>query len=112
MKTFQINLGMNNNPHNLNSILDFFTSHFGIRLMAYYVKDKTFFGEVEPTFCAMFEYTFEESQLLAMGEYWCTIFTQESIAISSDKMEVLAFNKNFKGEAYRFDSSLFEYIKR
>ncbi len=80
--------------------------------MAHYIKDKEFNGNVEPTFVAMLEYKYaRQSKVLADAENWCSLFTQESIAISTDFMEVLAFNVNYKGDAYKFNSNLFEYIK-
>lgn len=112
MKTLQINLGLNNNPMNAQQIYDYFVSLSEYRLMAYIIKDKTFMGDVEPTFVALLEYKYtRDSKVLLDAENWCSIFTQESIALVTDKMEVLAFNPGFEGEAYKFDPSLFEYIK-
>lgn len=112
MKTFQMNLGLNNNPMQPEEVVDYFATLKKYRLMAYYITDKTFNGEVEPTFCAMFQYFNSDSDLLKDTEGWCKEFTQESIAISTPKMEVLAFNPSYEGEAYRFDSNLFEYLKK
>lgn len=112
MKTLQINLGLNNNPMNAEQVADYFASLKEYRLMAYIIKDKTFMGEVEPTFVALLEYKYtRDSKVLLDAENWCSIFTQESIAIVTDKMEVLAFNPRFEGETYKFNSELFEYIK-
>lgn len=112
MKTLQINLGLNNNPFNSAQVVDYFATLQEYRLMAYIIKDKTFMGEVEPTFIALLEYKYtRDSKVLLDAENWCSIFTQESIALVTDKMEVLAFNPRFEGEAYKFESNLFEYIK-
>ena len=112
MKTLQINLGLNNNPMNAQQVYDYFVTLSEYRLMAYYIKDKSFNGEVEPTFVALMEYDYtKQSKVLADAESWCSFFTQESIALVTDRMETLAFNVNYKGDGYKFDTNLFEYIK-
>lgn len=112
MKTLQINLGLNNNPMTDEQVIEYFASHKDYRLMAYIIKDKTFFGETEPTFVALMEYKYSrQSKVLIDLENWCSLFTQESIALVTDKMEVLAFNVDYDGEGYLFDKELFEYIK-
>jgi hypothetical protein len=112
MKTLQINLGLNNNPMTAEEVINYFATLTEYRLMAYYIKDKTFHGEVEPTFVAMLEYKYaRQSKVLADAENWCNLFTQESIAISTDFMEVLAFHSWYNGDAYKFNTNLFEYIK-
>ncbi|QMP84753.1 hypothetical protein elemo131C_phanotate44 [Flavobacterium phage vB_FspP_elemoC_13-1C] len=112
MKTLQINLGLNNNPMNAEQVINYFATLSEYRLMAYIIKDKTFNGEVEPTFVALLEHKYtRDSKILSDVENWCSLFTQESIALVTDKMEVLAFNIKYEGDTYKFDSSLFEYIK-
>jgi hypothetical protein len=113
MKTLQINLGLNNNPMTAEQVINYFATLSEYRFMAYVITNKTFHGEVEPTFVAMLEYKYaRQSKLLSDVENWCSIFTQESIALSTDFMEVLAFNPSYNGEGYKFDSNLFEYLKR
>jgi hypothetical protein len=113
MKTLQINLGLNNNPMTAEQVINYFATLSEYRLMAYVITNKTFQDEVEPTFVAMLEYKYaRQSKVLSDVENWCSIFTQESIALSTDFMEVLAFNPSYNGEGYKFDSNLFEYIKR
>lgn len=113
MKTIQINIGLNNNPLTPSGVVDYFETHKDYRLMAHYEKDMTFQGGIEPTFVAMLEYCYrDESKVLADFERICSVMTQESIAISTDSMEVLAFNPKYTGERYRFDPQYFEYIKR
>lgn len=114
MNTLQINLGMGNNPFSNEEVVDYFAVKKNYRLMAYRFQDKTFNGEVEETFVAMLEVMSDldaQSQVLEDVEYWCKVFEQESIALSTPHMEVLAFNASYGGEPYRFDSNLFEYIK-
>ena len=112
MKTLQINLGLNNNPMNAEQIVNYFATLEGYRLMGYYLKDMQFNGQIEPTFVAMLEYKYtRQSKVLTDVENWCSLFTQESIAVSTEYMEFLAFNVSFVGEHYKFDSSLFEYVK-
>ena len=112
MKALQINLGLNNNPFDAVQTIEYFATLTEYRLMAYIITDKTFHGEVEPTFVAMLEYKYaRQSKVLTDAENWCSMFTQESIAISTDFMEVLAFNPSHEGDRYKFNSNLFEYIK-
>lgn len=112
MKTLQINLGLNNNPMDRDQVAIYFYTLPEYRLIAYIIKDKTFNGEVEPTFVALLEHKYtRDSKILSDAENWCSLFTQESIALVTDKMEVLAFNTKYEGDTYKFDSSLFEYIK-
>lgn len=112
MKTIQINIGLNNNTFTSEGVEVYLSRLEGYRLMACYEKDMTFQGNVEPTFVAMLEYCYrDESKVLADFERICSVMTQESIAISTDSMEVLAFNPSYNGERYRFDPQFFEYIK-
>lgn len=112
MKTLQLNLGLNNNPMNAEQIVNYFATLEGYRLMGYYFKDMQFNEQIEPTFVALLEYQYSrQSKVLTDFENWCSFFTQESIAVSTDYMEFLAFNVNYKGEPYRFSSEYFEYFK-
>lgn len=112
MKTIQINLGLNNNPMTSKQVINYFASLKEYRLMAYYIKDMTFNGQVEPTFVALLEYKYSrQSKILVDFENFCSVFNQESIAVATEYMEILAFNVTYKGIPYKFDNSLFEYIK-
>ena len=112
MKTIQINVGLNNNSFDAVQILEYFGTLKNYSLMAFYLKDKTFKGEIEPTFVALLKYKYaRQSKVLTDAENWCNLMQQESIAISTDFMEVLAFNASYAGKGYHFDKTLFEYIK-
>ena len=112
MKTLQINLGLNNNPMNGLEVTNYFENLENYRLIGSYIKDMNFNGQIEPTFVAMLEYKYtRQSKVLTDVENWCSLFTQESIAFVTQYMESLAFNVSFVGEPYKFDSSLFEYVK-
>jgi hypothetical protein len=112
MKTVQVNLGMNNNPMNEEEVLNYMGTLNGYRLMGYYFTEKEFKGNPEPTFVAILEYKYSsDSKVLADFERLCSVFNQESIAIVTNKMEVLAFNVNYKGGGYYFNRKFFEYFK-
>lgn len=112
MKTVQVNLGMNNNPMNEEEVISYMSNLNGYRLMGYYFKDMTFEDNVEPTFVGILEYKYtSDSKVLADFEKLCSVFTQESIPIVTNKMEVIAFNVNYKGGGYYFNRKLFEYFK-
>ena len=82
-------------------VLTYFASHKSYRLMAYYFIDKTFNDEVEPTFVALLESKFaRQSKVLQDFENICNLMEQESIAIATDFMEVLAFNTSLPKRSY------------
>lgn len=112
MKTIQINIGLNNNPFTADEVISYMASNNDYRLMAYQIVDSEFQGNIEPTFVAMMEYCYrDESKVLADFERICSVMTQESIAIKTDRMQALAFNPSYEGEGYQFDSRYFKYIK-
>ena len=111
MKTIQINLGLNNNPMNAEQLENYFNESNGYRLIAHYVKDMLFNNEVEPTFIALLECNYaRQSKIVSDFENLCSLFNQQSIAISTEYMEFLAFNINYTGNGYLFNPDLFEYI--
>lgn len=112
MKTVQINVGLSNNPMNSKQITEYFASLKGYRLMAFYFKDMLFEGAVEPTFVALLEYKYtKQSRVLTDAENWANVMEQQSIAVVTDFMQVLAFNTSYSGSGYLFDAKLFEFIK-
>lgn len=112
MKTLQVNIGLNNNPMTAEQVIEYMDSNNDYRLMAYQIVDSEFNGQTEPTFVGLFEHRYaNQSKILTDFERICSVMTQESIAIVTDRMSVLAFNPNYKGEDYKFDSRYFKYIK-
>lgn len=113
MNTLQVNIGLNNNPYTAEQVIDYMASNKNYRLMAYQIVDAEFEGNVEPTFVGLFEYKYAlESNVLSYFEKVAAMMTQQSIAISTDYMEVLAFNPSYTGKPYRFDQKFFKYIKK
>ena len=112
MKTLQINIGLNNNPFTAEEVIDYIGSNKEYRLMAYQIVDSEFQGKVEPTFVGLLEYKYSrQSKILQDFENIASVMTQESIALVTDKMQVLAFNPSYEGEGYQFDSQYFKSIK-
>jgi hypothetical protein len=112
MKTLQINIGLNNNPFTAEEVIDYIASNKEYRLMAYQIVDSEFQGNVEPTFVGLLEYKYSrQSKILQDFENIASVMTQESIALVTDKMQVLAFNPAYDGENYKFDSQYFKHIK-
>ena len=112
MRTVQINLGTTNNPLTNDQIVEYFAKLQGYRLMAYYFTTKTYLEQPEDTFVAMLEYNYtNDSKVLLDFEKIASVMNQDCIALSTEKMEVLAFNPSYSGEVFRFDSELFEYLK-
>ena len=112
MKTLQINIGLNNNPFTAEQVIDYIASNKEYRLMAYQIVDSEFQGKVEPTFVGLLEYKYNrQSKILQDFESIASVMTQESIALVTDRMSVIAFNPAYDGEGYQFDSQYFKYIK-
>lgn len=112
MRTIQVNIGLNNNPMTAEQVIEYMASNNDYRLMAYQIVDSVFNGQIEPTFVGLLEYKYSrESKVLQDFENIASVMTQESIALVTDRMSVLAFNPNYSGEGYKFDSQYFKYIK-
>jgi len=112
MKTLQINIGLNNNPFTAEEVIDYIASNKEYRLMAYQIVDGEFNGQLEPTFVGLLEYKYSrQSKILQDFENLASVMTQESIALVTDKMQVLAFNPNYDGEGYEFNNQYFKSIK-
>jgi hypothetical protein len=80
--------------------------------MAYQIVDAEFNGQVEPTFVGLLEYKYSrQSKILQDFENIASVMTQESIAIKTDRMQVLAFNPSYNGEGYEFNIEYFKSIK-
>lgn len=81
------------------------------RLMAYQIVMGEFNNEPEETFVGLFEYTYtNQSKILSDFELLASDMTQECIALSTDSMDVLAFNPSFKGTRYKFNNKYFKTI--
>ena len=112
MQTLQINIGLSNNTMTAEQVIDYMASNKEYRLMAYQIVDAEFNGNVEPTFVGLMEYKYNrQSKILQDFENIASVMTQESIALVTDKMQVLAFNPSYNGEGYEFNNEYFKYIK-
>lgn len=112
MKILQINIGLNNNPFTAEEVIDYIASNKEYRLMAYQIVNSEFQGNVEPTFVGLLEYNYSrQSKILQDFENIASVMTQESIALVTDRMSVIAFNPAYDGEGYQFDNQYFKYIK-
>jgi len=112
MKTLQVNIGLNNNPYTSEDVIDRMASDKNYRLIAYQIVDSEFEGKVEPTFVGLFEYKYgRDSKVLNDFEDLASVMTQQSIAVMTSSMEVLAFSPSYKGKRYHFDRKFFKFIK-
>jgi hypothetical protein len=92
-------------------VIDYMANNKEYRLMAYQIVDSEFQGNVEPTFVGLLEYKYSrQSKILSDFENIASVMTQESIAIVTDKMQVLAFNPSYEGDGYQFDIQYFKKI--
>ena len=111
MKTLTINIGLGNNRYTKDQLIDRMASDSSYRLMAYQIVMGEFNNEQEETFVGLFEYTYtNQSKILSDFELLASDMTQESIALSTDSMDVLAFNPSFKGARYKFNNQYFKTI--
>lgn len=112
METLQINIGLNNNTMTAEQVIDYIAGNKEYRLMAYQIVDSEFQGNVEPAFVGLLEYKYSrQSKILQDFENIASVMTQESIALVTYRMSVIAFNPAYEGEGYQFDSQYFKYIK-
>lgn len=111
MKTFQANIGMNNNTLSAEQLVDFFATHKRFRLMAYTFQYGMFQGKQEETFVALFENSVSEGSTLVEFELVCDLLEQESIALRLEGGDVLAFNPNYEGDKYKFNDEFFINLK-
>lgn len=112
MKTLQINIGLNNNTMTAEQVIDYIAGNKEYRLMAYQIVDSEFQGKVEPTFVCLMEYKYSrQSKILSDFENIASVMTQESIALVTDRMSVIAFNPAYDGDGYEFDNQYFKGIK-
>jgi hypothetical protein len=112
MKTLQINIGLNNNTMTAEEVINYIANNKEYRLMAYQIVDAEFQGNVEPTFVGLLEYKYSrQSKILQDFENIASVMTQESIALVTDKMQVLAFNPAYNGDGYEFNNEYFKSIK-
>lgn len=112
MKTLQINIGLNNNTMTAEEVINYIAGNKEYRLMAYQIVDAEFNGQVEPTFVGLLEYKYNrQSKILQDFENIASVMTQESIALVTDKMQVLAFNPSYNSDEYKFDMEYFKSIK-
>lgn len=112
MKTLQINIGLNNNTMTAEQVIDYIASNKEYRLMAYQIVDAEFNEHPEQAFVGLLEYKYSrQSKILSDFENIASVMTQESIALVTDKMQVLAFNPSYNGDGYQFDEQYFKYIK-
>lgn len=112
MKTFQVNIGMNNNTLTKDQLVDFFMEHKRFRLMGYIFQDGEFQGETEETFVAMFESSVSYGNVLVEFELICDLLNQESIALKMGGGNTLAFNPNYKGGLYEYNEKFFINLKK
>lgn len=104
MTTIQINVGLVNNPLTEDEVIAYFASSDNYRLIAFQVLDSTFVGLLE------YKYNRQSKILQDFENIACTM-NQSFISLVTDRIEALAFNPNYKGEDYKFDSRYFKYIK-
>lgn len=111
MTNLQVNIGMNNNTMTNEQLVDYIEQLNGYDLHGYYFVDKTFMGEVEPTFVGWLKTRYARpSKVLGDFELVASVLGQQCIAISMPSLEALAFSPSADDKGYRFDPSLFEYL--
>lgn len=101
---YTINIGLNNNPLNLDQIASLLNQAMALGLEDYKEKIGQYDGAEEPTFVGVLDYINK-----SLVEALCEIMTQECIAIfNHDTNEgKLIYDPLFNGEKYQFDEKYF-----
>jgi len=111
MRTLTINIGLNNNPYTAEQVIDRMASDSSYRLMAYQIVSSEYEGHPEETFVGLFEYKYNrDSKILSDFENLASVMTQECIAVSTESMDVLAYNQSHKGTRNKFNNQYFKTI--
>ena len=111
MKTLTVNIGLGNNPYTAEQVIDRMANDTSYRLMAYQIVTSEYEGHPEEAFVGLFEYKYNrDSKILSDFENLASVMTQECIAVSTESMDVLAYNPSHKGNRYKFDRKYFKTI--
>lgn len=105
-----LNIGLNNNPYNHTELKNLLTI-VGTVLNARQI-DSTYNGVLEPTSVIIIDLNLANTRdLRKWVQDLCIITMQECIAVKNDEgFEELIYNKNFRGEMYKFSQEFFKEI--
>jgi len=119
MNTITLNIGLNNNPYNLEQAKQWLSDgYLSKNIHEYkYTPDGTFVDNPEPTLIVRFTTTASFEYLIDILKELDKIFTQQCIAMSWVQMkdgiqttkETLVYRDEFEGERYEFDRKYFIY---
>jgi len=101
---YTINIGLNNNPLNLEQVAKLLNQFKIFGLEDYQEKSGDYLGAEEPTFVGVME-SITSNHVEAL----CEIMTQDCIAVYNHDTEVgqLVYNPLYEGDKYEFDPKYF-----
>lgn len=104
---YTINIGLNNNPLNLDQVAKLLNQFKLFGLEDYQEKSGDYLGAEEPTFVGELD-SITSNHVEAL----CEIMTQDCIAIYNHDTEVgdLVYNPLYEGEKYEFDPKYFLFL--
>ena len=104
---YTINIGLNNNPLNLEQIAKLLNQFMLFGLTDYAEQIGQYVEAIEPTFVG-------ELEVITANhvEALCEIMTQDCIAIYNHDLEIgeLVYNPLYEGEKYEFDMKYFLFL--
>lgn len=107
MNVFQLNIGLNNNPYNFETITRALAHAFEGEIVGTREHMGEYLGSPEPTLVAKIITALDSESARILVGAMSMKFTQESIAMKFNESGTLVYNPEFKGEQYVFDSKYF-----
>ncbi len=105
---FTINIGLNNNPKNIEQLWRYMATLQGFHLIEFAERNGMYNGVPEPTFVARLRTDYSRlSKVVADIENMCSVLDQICIPIKGDAFELLVYRMNFGGEPQKFDNKYF-----
>ena len=108
MKTIEVNIGLGNNPIQVEQIVNAFRIVFGRDVKWRLSNEGVWTGEAEDTLILKFDTDWELAMLQVFFKDLCGLQTQDAIAFLVDANDGhLSFNRRYDGERYEFDMKYF-----
>lgn len=114
-KQLTINVGLNNNNFDQETILAYFERLYtwsgAYKLLKYTFEVGEWQGQKEITFVGLFEYSYSNaSKVLTDFEKIASVMNQQAIAIKCEGLQAIAYNIGAKNKTQVFDENYFYNI--
>ena len=108
MRTFEMNVGLENNPFNAYAVEKIIARQFSEPTT---IKTRLHVGEwngqPEETLIVKISTFDKRKDILKITKNLCSLLTQDAIAIKDNDGGLLVYNDNFEGEKFTFDTQYF-----